>query len=60
MLLCIILCSFPSSSFTAIKLSVYRNAKLQLGIRVYRAKLGLGVLSRADFTLNDELANRDP
>jgi len=44
--------SFPSRSFTAIKLSVYRNAKPQLGIRVYRAKLGLGVPSRADFTLN--------
>jgi len=43
---------FPSWSFTAIKLSVYRNAKPQLGIRVYRAKLELGVPSRADFTLN--------
>ena len=34
---------------TAIKLSVYWNAKPQLGIRVYRAKLGLGVPSKADF-----------
>ena len=42
----------PTQSVTAIKLSVYRNAKPQLGIRVYRAKLGLGVPSRADFTLN--------
>jgi len=44
--------SFPHSGTTAIKLSVYRNAKPQLGIRVYRAKLGLGVPSMADFTLN--------
>ena len=44
--------AFPRWSVTAIKLSVYRNAKPQLGIRVYRAKLGLGVPSRADFTLN--------
>ena len=48
---------FPSGSFTAIKLSVYRNAKPQLGIRVYRAKLGLGVPSRADFTLNASKLN---
>ena len=42
----------PTFCVTAIKLSVYRNAKHQLGIRVYRAKLELGVPSRADFTLN--------
>jgi len=34
---------FPSSGFTAIKLSLFRNAKLQLGIREYRAKLELGI-----------------
>jgi len=44
--------SFPSASFTTIKLSVFRNAKLQLGIGNPPAKLGLGVPSRADFTLN--------
>jgi hypothetical protein len=44
--------AFPSRSFTAIKLSVYRNAKPQLGIGNLPAKLGLGVPSRADFTLN--------
>jgi hypothetical protein len=42
----------PKLRFTAIKLSVYRNAKLQLGIGNLPAKLGLGVPSRADFTLN--------
>jgi len=42
----------PKRSFTAIKLSVYRNAKLQLGWQIADAKLELGVPSRADFTLN--------
>ncbi len=46
---------FPSRSFTAIKLSVYRNAKPQLGIGNLPAKLGLSVPSRADFTLNVSL-----
>ena len=44
--------SFPRSCVTAIKLSVYRNAKLQLGWQIADAKLELGVPSRADFTLN--------
>ena len=33
-------------------IGINRNAKPLLGIRVYRAKLGLGVPSRTDFTLN--------
>jgi len=44
--------ALPGKGSTAIKLSVYRNAKPQLGIRVYRAKLGLGVPSKADFTIH--------
>ena len=44
--------SFPRSCVTAIKLSVYRNAKLHLGWQIADAKLELGVPSRADFTLN--------
>ena len=42
----------PTLCVTAIKLSVYRNAKLQLGWQIADAKLELGVPSRADFTLN--------
>ncbi len=42
----------PLVCLTAIKLSVYRNAKPQLGIGNLPAKLWLGVPSRADFTLN--------
>ena len=41
--------SFPRSCVTAIKLSVYRNAKLQLGWQIADAKLELGVPSWADF-----------
>ena len=37
---------------TAIKIGLFRNAKPQLGLRECRAKLGLGVPSRTDFTLN--------
>ncbi len=37
-------------TLTAIKLSFFRNAKLQLGIKERRAKLELGVPSRTDFT----------
>jgi len=37
---------------TAIELSVYRNAKPQLGTGNLPTKLGLGVPSRADLTLN--------
>jgi len=44
------ICIVPTLCVTAIKLSVYRNAKLQLGIGNLRAKLGLGLPSRADFT----------
>ena len=40
----------PKLCFTAIKLSFFRNAKLQLGIKERRAKLELGVPSRTDFT----------
>ena len=39
-------------TLTAIKLSVHWNAKPQLGIGNLPAKLGLGVPSRADLTLN--------
>ncbi len=36
----------PTVSVTAIKLSFFRNAKLQLGIKERRAKLQLGIKGR--------------
>jgi len=45
----------PKLLLIAIKLSVYRNAKPQLGAVHPDAKLELGVPSRADFTLDASL-----
>jgi len=42
----------PTFFITAIQLSVYRNALPQLDIGNLPVRLGLGVPSKADFTLN--------
>jgi len=39
------------AAWVDVGIGINRNAKPQLGIRVYRAKLGLGVPSKADLTL---------